>query len=93
MVPFTVYASFETAAAQPLAFSRHFGTLEVANSDVRRDEDRRLAPETADVSNLDKGQRGHIARGLPAAVQPAMGWAAALEKHGGHGINLPPSYP
>jgi hypothetical protein len=62
MMPFTVCASFETAAARPLAFIRHFGTLEVGNSDVRRDEDRRLAPETADVSNLDKGQRGHLAR-------------------------------
>jgi alpha-ketoglutarate-dependent 2,4-dichlorophenoxyacetate dioxygenase len=41
--------------AQQLAFSRHFGTLEIANSDVRRDEDRRLAPEIADVSNLGKG--------------------------------------
>jgi alpha-ketoglutarate-dependent 2,4-dichlorophenoxyacetate dioxygenase len=41
--------------AQQLAFSRNFGTLELANSDVRRDEDRRLAPEVADVSNLGKG--------------------------------------
>jgi alpha-ketoglutarate-dependent 2,4-dichlorophenoxyacetate dioxygenase len=40
--------------AQQLAFSRNFGTLEIANSDVRRDEDRRLAPEVADVSNLGK---------------------------------------
>jgi alpha-ketoglutarate-dependent 2,4-dichlorophenoxyacetate dioxygenase len=40
---------------QQLAFSRNFGTLEVANSDVRRDEDRRLAPEIADISNLGKG--------------------------------------
>jgi alpha-ketoglutarate-dependent 2,4-dichlorophenoxyacetate dioxygenase len=40
--------------AQQLAFSRNFGTLEIANSDVRRDEDRRLAPEIADVSNLGK---------------------------------------
>ena len=38
-----------------LAFSRNFGTLEIANSDVRRDEDRRLAPEVADVSNLGRG--------------------------------------
>jgi alpha-ketoglutarate-dependent 2,4-dichlorophenoxyacetate dioxygenase len=38
-----------------LAFSRNFGTLEIANSDVRRDEDRRLAPEVADISNLGKG--------------------------------------
>ena len=41
--------------AQQLAFSRHFGTLEIANADIRRDEDRRLAPEIADVSNLGKG--------------------------------------
>jgi len=40
---------------QQLAFSRNFGTLEIANADVRRDEDRRLAPEVADVSNLGKG--------------------------------------
>ena len=39
---------------QQLAFSRNFGTLEIANSDVRRDEDRRLAPEIADISNLGK---------------------------------------
>ena len=40
---------------QQLAFSRNFGTLELANADIRRDEDRRLAPEIADVSNLGKG--------------------------------------
>jgi alpha-ketoglutarate-dependent 2,4-dichlorophenoxyacetate dioxygenase len=40
--------------AQQLAFSRNFGTLELANADIRRDEDRRLAPEVADVSNLSK---------------------------------------
>jgi alpha-ketoglutarate-dependent 2,4-dichlorophenoxyacetate dioxygenase len=40
--------------AQQLAFSRNFGTLEIANSDVRRDADRRLAPEVGDVSNLGK---------------------------------------
>ena len=40
---------------QQLAFSRNFGPLEIANSDVRRDEDRRLAPEIADISNLGKG--------------------------------------
>jgi alpha-ketoglutarate-dependent 2,4-dichlorophenoxyacetate dioxygenase len=39
---------------QQLAFSRNFGTLEIANADIRRDEDRRLAPEVADVSNLGK---------------------------------------
>ncbi len=41
--------------AQQLAFSRNFGPLEIANSDVRRDEDRRLAPEVADISNLGQG--------------------------------------
>jgi alpha-ketoglutarate-dependent 2,4-dichlorophenoxyacetate dioxygenase len=40
--------------AQQLTFSRNFGTLEIANSDVRREEDRRLAPEIGDVSNLGK---------------------------------------
>ena len=39
---------------QQLAFSRNFGTLELANADIRRDEDRRLAPEIADISNLGK---------------------------------------
>jgi len=41
--------------AQQLAFSRNFGTLELANADIRRDDDRRLAPEVADISNLGKG--------------------------------------
>ncbi|HZK91584.1 MAG TPA: TauD/TfdA family dioxygenase [Stellaceae bacterium] len=40
--------------ARQLAFSRNFGTLEIANADIRRDEDRRLAPEVADVSNLGR---------------------------------------
>ena len=40
---------------QQLAFSRNFGALEIANSDVRRDADRRLAPEVADISNLAHG--------------------------------------
>ncbi len=40
---------------QQLGFSRNFGTLEIANADIRRDEDRRLAPEVADISNLGKG--------------------------------------
>src|SRR5579864_7552480 len=40
---------------QQLAFSRNFGTLELANADIRRDEDRRLAPEIADISNLGQG--------------------------------------
>jgi alpha-ketoglutarate-dependent 2,4-dichlorophenoxyacetate dioxygenase len=40
---------------QQLAFSRNFGALEIANSDVRRDADRRLAPEVADISNLGHG--------------------------------------
>jgi alpha-ketoglutarate-dependent 2,4-dichlorophenoxyacetate dioxygenase len=40
---------------QQLAFSRNFGTLELANADIRRDEDRRLHAEIADISNLGKG--------------------------------------
>jgi alpha-ketoglutarate-dependent 2,4-dichlorophenoxyacetate dioxygenase len=40
---------------QQLAFSRNFGPLEIANADIRRDEERRLAPEIADISNLGKG--------------------------------------
>ena len=40
---------------QQLGFSRNFGALEIANSDVRRDADRRLAPEVADISNLGRG--------------------------------------
>jgi alpha-ketoglutarate-dependent 2,4-dichlorophenoxyacetate dioxygenase len=39
---------------QQLAFSRRFGTLEQANADIRRPEDRRLAAEVADVSNLGR---------------------------------------
>ena len=37
---------------QQLAFSRHFGTLEHANADIRKPEERRLAIEVGDVSNL-----------------------------------------
>ncbi|HTZ76950.1 MAG TPA: TauD/TfdA family dioxygenase [Stellaceae bacterium] len=40
---------------QQLAFSRNFGPLETANSDIRRDEDRRLDPRIADISNLGQG--------------------------------------
>jgi alpha-ketoglutarate-dependent 2,4-dichlorophenoxyacetate dioxygenase len=39
---------------QQLAFSRHFGPLEQANADIRRPEDRRLASEIADISNLGR---------------------------------------
>jgi len=39
---------------QQLAFSRNFGTLELANADIRRDEDRRLHAEIADISNLGR---------------------------------------
>ncbi len=39
---------------QQLAFSRHFGTLEQANADIRRPQDRRLDIEVADVSNLGR---------------------------------------
>jgi alpha-ketoglutarate-dependent 2,4-dichlorophenoxyacetate dioxygenase len=42
--------------AQQLAFSRHFGPLEQANADIRRPEDRRLAAEIADISNLGKDE-------------------------------------
>jgi alpha-ketoglutarate-dependent 2,4-dichlorophenoxyacetate dioxygenase len=40
--------------AQQLAFSRNFGALELANADIRRDEDRRLHAEIADISNLGR---------------------------------------
>jgi alpha-ketoglutarate-dependent 2,4-dichlorophenoxyacetate dioxygenase len=40
--------------AQQLAFSRNFGPLEEANADIRRPEDRRLASEIADISNLGR---------------------------------------
>jgi len=39
---------------QQLAFSRNFGTLEIANADIRRPEDRRLKAEVADISNLNR---------------------------------------
>src|SRR5437763_10830043 len=43
-----------------IAFTRHFGELENYNTPghVRRREDQRLGPGTADFSNLDK--HGHI---------------------------------
>ncbi|MBV9861276.1 MAG: TauD/TfdA family dioxygenase [Alphaproteobacteria bacterium] len=40
--------------AQQLAFSRNFGTLEHANADLRTPQERRLAIEVADVSNLGR---------------------------------------
>ena len=49
-----VFHDQKTDDQQQLAFSRNFGTLEIANADIRRDEDRRLAPEIADISNLGK---------------------------------------
>ena len=40
--------------AQQLAFNRNFGPLELANADIRRPQERRLAPEIADISNLGR---------------------------------------
>ena len=43
---------------QQVAFSRHFGEIELAvASNVTRPEDRRLAVELADISNLDRDSR------------------------------------
>ncbi len=43
---------------QQVAFSRNFGEIERAvGSNVTADKDRRLAPELADVSNLDKDHK------------------------------------
>ena len=43
---------------QQVAFSRHFGEIELAvASNVTRPEDRRLAIELADISNLDRDSR------------------------------------
>ena len=39
---------------QQLAFSRNFGTLEHATGDIAPAEERRLAVEVADISNLDR---------------------------------------
>ena len=44
---------------QQMAFSRNFGELELpgAASNITKPEERRLAPELADVSNLDRENR------------------------------------
>ena len=39
---------------QLIAFSRNFGALEQANADIRRPQERRLAIEVADISNLGR---------------------------------------
>ena len=39
---------------QQLAFSRNFGPLETATGDIAKAQDRRLAMEVNDISNLDK---------------------------------------
>jgi alpha-ketoglutarate-dependent 2,4-dichlorophenoxyacetate dioxygenase len=39
---------------QQLAFSRHFGTLELSTGDIRRPEERRVGMEIGDISNLDR---------------------------------------
>ena len=39
---------------QQLAFSRHFGPIELATGDITQGEDRRLSMEVNDISNLDK---------------------------------------
>jgi alpha-ketoglutarate-dependent 2,4-dichlorophenoxyacetate dioxygenase len=45
--------------AQQAAFSRNFGELELPGSisNITKEEDRRLGPEMADVSNLNKGNK------------------------------------
>ena len=43
--------------AQQLAFSRNFGTLETATGDLAQGEQRRLAMEMNDISNVDKEGR------------------------------------
>jgi alpha-ketoglutarate-dependent 2,4-dichlorophenoxyacetate dioxygenase len=40
--------------AQQVAFSRHFGPLEMATGDIAQGEQRRLAMEINDISNLDR---------------------------------------
>jgi alpha-ketoglutarate-dependent 2,4-dichlorophenoxyacetate dioxygenase len=40
--------------AQQIAFSRHFGPLEQATGDIARSDQRRLAMEVNDISNLDR---------------------------------------
>ena len=40
--------------AQQIAFSRHFGPLELATGDIVQGEARRLAMEVNDISNLDR---------------------------------------
>jgi alpha-ketoglutarate-dependent 2,4-dichlorophenoxyacetate dioxygenase len=43
--------------AQQIAFSRHFGPLELATGDIVQGEARRLAMEVNDISNLDRDQK------------------------------------
>jgi alpha-ketoglutarate-dependent 2,4-dichlorophenoxyacetate dioxygenase len=40
--------------AQQLAFTRHFGPLDLADGDIRRQSERRLGIEIADISNLGR---------------------------------------
>jgi alpha-ketoglutarate-dependent 2,4-dichlorophenoxyacetate dioxygenase len=42
---------------QQIAFTRHFGTLELATGDIVQGEARRLAMEVNDISNLDRNQK------------------------------------
>jgi len=51
-----VFHGQDITDAQQAAFSRNFGELERpgAQSNITRDEDRRLGPDMADISNLDK---------------------------------------
>jgi alpha-ketoglutarate-dependent 2,4-dichlorophenoxyacetate dioxygenase len=43
--------------AHQIAFSRHFGPLELATGDIVQGEARRLAMEVNDISNLDRDQK------------------------------------
>ena len=58
-----VFRNQDITDEQQMAFSKHFGKLEVPDlkSNITRDEDRRLGKFMADISNLDRGQ--HILDG------------------------------
>jgi len=43
--------------AQQIAFSRHFGPLELATGDIVQGEQRRLSMEVNDISNLDRDEQ------------------------------------
>jgi len=52
-----VFHDQEIDDTQQLAFSRHFGTLELSTGDIRKPEERRVGMEIGDISNLDRDNK------------------------------------